>query len=149
MIGLISRIGRVHASCQHGWNCCPLLMSAPAEASEFLANLRLPCSECMEIDINAVLLLSNVAFALRRELSNCRGCHTEPSCQQLQAEAFEKAIGVFHRRAPRKESFHSLADQSLASVQRPSAQRQCMCAMDPVGEAGAHEQTFRLGWIWI
>jgi hypothetical protein len=24
-----------------------------------------------------------------------------------------------------------------------------MCAMDPVGEAGAHEQTFRLGWIWI
>jgi hypothetical protein len=91
-------------------------MSAPEEASEFLANLRLSCSKRTEIDINAVLLLSNVALALRRELSNCRWSHAEPSCQQLQAEAFEEAIGVFHRRAPRKESFHSLANQSLASV---------------------------------
>lgn len=91
--------------------------SAPTEeAFQLSENSRLPGSESMKIHIDAILLLANVVRALRRELYHRRWCHAEPPRQQLQAEAFEKAIGVCVRRAPREESFHSLADHPLASV---------------------------------
>ena len=68
---------------------------------EILGNLPLSCGERMEIHIDAICRLGNVMFTLRRELPHCFRRHAHPSRQQLQAEAFEEAIGVSFGREPR------------------------------------------------
>jgi len=116
---------------------------------EILRNLRLSGSERVKIHIYAVVRLRNVVLALRRELSHCFRRHAEPSREQFEAQALEKPVMVCIRNSPRKKSLHPLADQSLASVQRPSAQRQSVSAMDSIREAGAHDQAVDFGGVWI
>lgn len=70
----------------------------------------------MEGHVDAILLLSNVMFALRRERPHSFRRLAEPSRQQLQAKAVEEAIGVAIGNSPCEEPHHPLADQSLAPV---------------------------------
>jgi hypothetical protein len=101
----------------------------------------------MEVHIDAICRLSNVMLTLRRELSDCFRRHARPPRQKLQAEAIEEAIGIRIGASPRKQ--HSLADQTLASVQRPHAQWQSVRPMNSIGEAGANEQSVDFGRIWV
>lgn len=125
----------------------PSIHVSPDISPDIFEDSRLSGGESMKVDKYTIRRLSNVVFTLRRELSDCFRRHAQPPCEQLQAEAIKEAISVRIRTPPREQ--HSLADQTLASVQRPHAQWQSVRAMNAVGEAGADKQSVDLDWVWV